>query len=412
MGRRSSYVSGALYLYFVQAVQYLIPFLIIPILTAALGVSEFGVLMYWTAVMAGFSIVVDFGFGYVGGRELAKREFDFVAVSELYFSILGARFLVFVVASVLLYLIVFLSPDRMQVSMVYPLVLSGLVGALISPNWLLLALRMTGCVALSGFSGQLFLLLGSYFFVENESDIWVALLVQCFSPLVSSIFASLFVFFFVRPDCYFVSINESVSMLVKSFRMFLATSSAAAYSAINPFIVGFFLAPDFVSAFALAERIVKAFIGLISPVLSALYPYSIRRAQGDGFWDGRITIAVLISAVILVVLLNVVAESLVLHFGGVGFSHAVPIVRVLSFNIFFVVIGNVAGIHWLGAKGYDRSVLAVTGIAAILYVVFFPLIISRAGIVAGAWGLLAIEVFVGLGLFLIALIVKNKGLKI
>jgi hypothetical protein len=87
-------------------------------------------------------------------------------------------------------------------------------------------------------------------------------------------------------------------------------------------------------------------------------------------------------------------------------------VRVLSFNIFFVVIGNVAGIHRLGAKGYDRSVLAVTGIAAILYVVFFPLIISRAGIVAGAWGLLAIEVFVGLGLFLIALIVKNKGLKI
>ena len=110
----------------------------------------------------------------------------------------------------------------------------------------------------------------------------------------------------------------------------------------------------------MAERIVKAFLGLISPVLSVLYPYSIRQARNGEYWAKGVTFAVVLFASLLIAVLNCGAESLILYFGGDGFEGVLVVVRILSFSIFFVVLGNIAGIHWLVARGYDRSVFFVT----------------------------------------------------
>lgn len=59
MGRDSGYVLGAVYLYMLQGIKYLLPFLVTPIMTNALGANKFGVLMYWASVLAGLSVLVD-----------------------------------------------------------------------------------------------------------------------------------------------------------------------------------------------------------------------------------------------------------------------------------------------------------------------------------------------------------------
>ncbi len=411
MERGSGYLFGVVYLYLVQGIQYLLPFLVIPIMTTALGASKFGVLMYWTAVMTGLSIVIDFGFGYVGGREAAKKDFSLCSISELYSSIIAARLFVFFFSFCFLCLIVFLSPVEMRFSFVLPLVMLGLIGAVVSPSWLLLASKMTGFIALSSFAGQLLVLGIAYFGVRSEDDLWLALLAQCASPFVTSLLASVFVFLYIKPDFRIVKPTEVVRMLKTSFRMFLSTSSAAVYSSMNPFFVGALLTPESVAAFALAERIIKAFLGLLSPALLALYPYSIRQAQRDRFWSRRLTFLAILCAGGVVVFLNFIAEPLVAYFGGEDFGDVLLIVRILSVSMFFVVVGNVAGIHWLGARGYDRSVLLVTGAAAVMYVIFFPVQILIDGAVGGAWVLLFIEIFVGGGLLLMALLIYKKRIK-
>tara|TARA_B100000965_G_scaffold124917_1_gene103652 strand:+ start:12542 stop:13738 length:1197 start_codon:yes stop_codon:yes gene_type:complete len=394
-----------------QGIQYLLPFLVMPIMTAALGANKFGVLMYWASVLAGLSVLVDFGFGYVGGREAAKKDFRFSSISELYSSILVARFLVLLFSFVLLFLIFLFSPEPMRMPYAPLLVVLGLIGAAISPLWLLLASKMTGCIAISGFAGQLLLLGIAYFCVRDENDLWLALLAQCASLFVNSFFASIFVFLYIRPALKVVKLKEALCMLKSSFSMFLSTSSAAVYSVMNPFVIGVFGSPESVATFALAERIVKAFLGLISPVLSVLYPYSIRQARNGEYWAKGVTFAVVLFASLLIAVLNCGAESLILYFGGDGFEGVLVVVRILSFSIFFVVLGNIAGIHWLVARGYDRSVFFVTGFAAFLYFMLFPAQVLKSGVVGGAWVLLLIETCVCVGFLLMVLRVEKKKVK-
>ena len=66
-----------------QAMRYLIPFIVLPYVTPIIGVTHFGEIAVAYAIALIFQTVVNFSFDFIGARDVARNREDMEKVSEI-----------------------------------------------------------------------------------------------------------------------------------------------------------------------------------------------------------------------------------------------------------------------------------------------------------------------------------------
>ncbi|MFJ7884997.1 oligosaccharide flippase family protein [Pseudomonas sp. NPDC096917] len=359
-------------LFVAQLVSYLIPILEIPILARALGVDEYGhiLLIQTTALLC--SLVVEYGFSLSGSRQVALCVGEKPLLSKIYNEITSAKIMLtagMVVTSLLIMSIA--TVDIKPQAAVWGYLYFFAYG--FSSIWLFQGLEKITfpvvfevCLRFVG----LFVL---FIFVSQPEDARNALMIMSSFALLNTA-VGFYLVYRVVGGFSFVA-KGGVKQIKDGFHSFLYKSSNNIMMSAGPALVGVMCGQAAVAKFAPAEKIIKASVGLVGPVLIGLYPYLSRKLLQSTSLNLKFSTFIVAGLFFLGVvgagIIFVLGDYLVSLMLGPGFEEAIVILRIFVFVIPFRMMNQAMGLTIFMPLGKDRILSFL-----LIFFSFFSLILA------------------------------------
>lgn len=361
-------VQNALSLYGVQVASYIVPLITIPYLARVLGAAGWGLVAFAQAFGAYVTLVSEYGFVLSATREIARNRNDHEKLAHVVSGVLGAKTLLTAASLAVAFAVGWWVPIFRD----HPLLLiAGMylaVARAFSMMWFFQGIEQMKVVAALDISAKALATVGIFVFVHHAGQEWLVLAIQG-SGFFLSAMVCLALAYRELPFCLptWSSVREALQM---GWSMFLFKGSVSLYTVGNAFILGLFVAPQYVGYYAGAEKISKAFLGLLNPVNQTLYPrlsYLVQHARERAARLARIGVAVMgIGGATLGALVFFLAPLLVRVILGPGYSPAIPVLRVLALLPPLIALSNVFGIQWMLPLGLDRAFNTIILVAGLI----------------------------------------------
>ena len=399
---RHSLVQNALSLYGVQIASYIIPLVTIPYLARILGASGWGLVAFAQAFGSYLGILGEYGFSLSATREVARHRDDRDKLTDIFAGVLGAKLLL-AAASILTAI---LASRWVPVFREHPALLwaamFGVVGQVFNMMWFFQGFERLRLVAGLDVSARILATIGIFFLVRRPENGWRALALQgCGFVLSSAVGMGLAYRELPFRLPTWKSVWEALRM---GWSMFLFRSSVSLYTTGNAFVLGLFVAPQFVGYYAGAEKVSKAFLGLLNPIGQSLYPrlsHLVYHARNRAARLARIGIVVMgAGGTAIGALVFFLAPLFVRIILGKGFEPAVPVLRVLSLLVPLIAFSGVLGIQWMLPLGLDRAfntIIVVAGLINLGLAVALAPVYADVGM---AWAVVIAEACVTGGMYL------------
>lgn len=324
--------TGALFL--VQVANYVVPLLTLPLLLRALGVEKFGLLAFSQAFVQYFVLLCDYGFNLSASRDIAKIRDDRRKVAVSIISVQLARVGLSAIAVVIVVAVIVALPHFFQDRDVYFAALLAILATLSFPQWFFQGLGSLRLFAVAQLVARVTSLVLLILTVHGPEDIEIALAVQ-YAPLI--VLGLLTVPYVWRRNKLVVvspRISDIRDALRRGWHTFLSTASVSLYTVSNVFVLGLLASDVVVGYYSLAERLVRAASGLITPFVQVAYPHVARVAIGSRVEAlrllSKLTALLVTIGLISGLLLFAAAEPVVLIIGGSSYRPSAAILQIMA----------------------------------------------------------------------------------
>ena len=183
-----------LILFGVQISGYLLPLITLPFLTRVLGPANFGLTALGTALVLYFAVVVEWGFGVTGIRQIAIVQDDPDQVSKTYSTIMACKLLLMAAGFVVMAALLAAIPRLRAYWLLYTVSYLQVVGYCLSPNWLLQGMQRMRYIAYSDYGAKILSVVLIFALVRRSSDYMLVAALQSGGFLISAIIGLLIVF--------------------------------------------------------------------------------------------------------------------------------------------------------------------------------------------------------------------------
>ncbi len=364
-------VQNALALYGVQAVNYLLPLVLVPYLAHVLGRDRWGQVAYAQAVGVYVRQVVDYGFNLSGTREVARHRDAPDRLAELLSGVLAAKGILAAAAVSAAVAAAAFIPQLWN----EPAYLAGgllwAVAVGFHLGWFYQGLERMRLVAVLTVLGRALGVAAIFLLVRTPADGWKVLLLQGTAFLVPTAVALSLAY----RDIPFrwPSLRRGWSALRLGWNLFLNQGALTLYATASTVILGLLAPLRAVAYYAGAEKISTALVDLLmSPITWAVYPRLSHLAhQGH---SGAVRLARLLvllttgGGLVLGITLFAGAPLVVQILLGPEFEAAVPVLRILAALAPLTAAGWSLA-NWMLTQGMDRTVTALTVTVGLLNVV-------------------------------------------
>jgi polysaccharide transporter, PST family len=414
MSARKQIIENALSLLVLQGANYLLPLITFPYLVRVLGPSKFGLLAFAQAFVQYFVVVTDYGFNLTATREVAIQRGDPAQVFRTFRTVMIIKLGLMALSFTVMAAIVLAVPKFRQEWLVYFCSFLTVVGNVLFPVWLYQGLERMKYITVLTLAAKLLAALGIFALVHREQDYLLAAIIQGGGGLVAGA-VGLATARAVMPIGPFTlpSSAEILETLRSGWSVFIASLGVTLFGNSNIFILGLFANLQTVGYFAVADKTVRAAIGLSIPISTAIYPrVSLLFAQSKERAIGFLRRVLLFGGagfLVLSFLLFVGANVLARLITGQPNDEVGTLIRLMSIIPFTVFVDNVYGIQILLNLGLTRHLMR-----AILYSGAFSVIASL--LVVPHWGARASAVVFTLAQTLVLLLlmipVRQRGIRL
>jgi PST family polysaccharide transporter len=184
--------------------------------------------------------------------------------------------------------------------------------------------------------------------------------------------------------------------------LFFFRAAVSLYTVGNVFILGLFVAPQQVAYYAGAERLTKAFLGLLEPLNRTFLPRLSHLVRHNLSQAARLAQLIVVSMGLLGLLFGggvVLLAPLLVHLLlGPGFEPAIPLMRILALLLPLIAVNLALGLQWMVALGLDRAYNYITVGAGLLNIGFAIVLVPLFFQSGMAWAVVSTEVFVAIAL--------------
>lgn len=363
----------------VKGAQQLIPLATVPFLTRTLGVDGFGLVAIAQAIGVVVQLVVEFGFEFSATRDVARARTMPNHVGRLVTEVSAAKGMLAIFTVLVAALVATILPFARE----EPLLFLGGVGLGLSRglnlNWLFQGLERMNVLAALEIGSRLGAAILIFATIRTPEDVWMVPFLFAV-PSGIAIVAS-FVLAARSFDLGRFSLKAAVDKIRQSWRLFGFRASSSLYTTANTLILAAVASSETVGLFAAAEKLVRAVLGLVTPVGQALLPrqsYLVAHDRAAAARLARKTITILAGgSIAAAIILAVTARPLLLATLGPDFGDAKPIFQILLVMLPLVAASNVLGVQWILPLGKDDRFLAIVLSAGLLNLVVAPLLAWR-----------------------------------
>lgn len=393
---RSRMLQNLLALYGVQFSNYLLPLITLPFLARVLGPEGWGLLAMAQSFAQYLSLLVEYGYTLSATRAVSQHRENREKLADLLGGVSGAK-LVLAIGVVLL--VALISPWIPNLSQNSSLLWSGVFWAVMlgfSPVWFFQGLERLRLVAGLEVIAKMIALVLIFALVRTPADAWKVLFLQ---GLASALASGVGLWLAYREVGFrWPSARQVQESLRSGWSMFFFRGAVSLYTVGNVFILGLFVSPQLVAYYAGAERVTKAFLGLLEPVTRTFFPrlshMVTQAAHSAAQLAWRIVWVMGLVGVVGAFLVAWLAPWIVRLLLGEGYEESVSIMRILVLMIPMVALSNALGIQWMLPLRLDRAFNAIIMTGGLLNLALALWLVPRLAHFGLAYAVVLVEIFV------------------
>ena len=382
-----------------QILNYLIPFLTLPVVTRAFGPILYGILATFNAYGRYVYVIVGYGFDFTGLRTIVRSREDHFTLSKTVSAILSAQILLGTFAVLFLFAALpFIVPSGADYRLVGLIVLLQSFATVATPQWVFLGLEQMRGLALAQFSFRILAAVLTISLIRAPDDLLLYASINC-TAAIAILVVSLIGLTQHHIRWRTPRLAELVLVIQEGAHLFVSKVSISLYTSSTTLFVAFILGPAAAGAFALADRVRTVAASVIAPLNMAVYPFIYRVVGGVEsdeaertqriFFLGVVALAALIS-----VALFVFAPLIIWLLAGDAFHDAVLVLRIIAFLPLIITLSNRLGYQALIPLGMDRQFMWIVISAAVFGIAGIFILMNRLGLAGAALANLTVEIYV------------------
>lgn len=364
--RNSNLAQNILNLFIIEGANSLLPIIALPFLYRTLGAEMYGIVASAYSFLLFTNIVIDFGFNLSATREISLSINNASNLNHIVSKTLISKALITTVALLVGTIIIESSPNFKPYSHVFYLMMGIPIGTCFFPVWFFQGVEKMGYMTFTTTLSKLLSFLPMFFIVRGPEDVsWVSLFYS-FGYISSSAVCLFILKYKFQIRFIKTSYTDIKNALFSSAPFFLSRISATLYGVGNTVLLGMFCGTSIAGYYDISQKMISAFTTLVSPIVTALYPYMIKKRNITVF-KKILSYGIIFGFVCCIIFL--ILGPWLLEF---LFADSNPITintfRLLSICILFVIPSYLLGYPFLAALGHTRYTNNTVIIAGVFYI--------------------------------------------
>lgn len=365
----------------VQFGNYLLQLITFPYLVRVLGVTGFGLYSFVFSLTQYFAIITDYGFNLTATRQVSIFRNDKKKISEIFSSVMAVKLTLFAFSLIIIAMLIYTVPKFNVNKDAYFLSMLAILGNLIFPVWYYQGIEKTKYIALINFAVKLVSTLCIFTLVKNQDDVNLTIAIYSLSVVMSGAI-SMIILIKLWPIRISLPSRESFWFMLKDgWNVFATLLAASLINNTSIFILGIFTDNQIVGFYSIAERIVRVFHNLVSPLSTAIFPYVSRMFSESSEkaiqFLRKVALLGGIAFTGCSLLLILFSGLLVKIFTGSNSMRIQTLILILSILPLSIFIDNIYGQQILvnigRTKEFMKSILIPGCISLMLSLIFVPI---------------------------------------
>lgn len=342
-----------------QVANYLIPFLVLPIISRILGASLFGSVSYAQNIVSYLTLLINYGFEYSATRQISIARNDKSKTDAIFWAVIANKFLLLLLSFAVLAVLP-LCMERVACDpRLYIYTALANIGIVFFPTWYLQGMQQMDKMAWANFFTKLLGAVLVLALVRKASAYRLYPLLMSVASILVGIGAMVYVIRHFQINRPAFSRQAMREVMQAGAPIFLNNVFVALYTTANMTILGIYAADDVIGYFSGAQRLIQALnMVVVMPVSMAVYPEISRRfaeSKKEGVQFLKQVLLWAGSAAAVVSLLTFVSAPLMIRIMyGTGFAPSVDLLRWLAPIPFLVMIATLLTVQGLYGMGLQR----------------------------------------------------------
>jgi len=352
-------VKDSLILFGVQITGYILPMVTLPYLTHVLGPENFGLLALGTALVLYFVILVEFGFGVTGPRQVAIAQADPEQISRIYSTIMACKMTLLAASALVLGVVVAAVPGFRKYQVLYWVSFLQVIGWGLSPTWLLQGMQKMRYVAFADYGAKIIAVALVFVLVRRKEDYVTAAALQSGGFLIAACIGLALVFFQLKIRLVRPTGADMQAAMVAGWPVFLSMASLIVVTSTNTMILGSVASKASVGYLSAASRLIIAARALTNPITTAVYPHmsklvassrqdALRFLRKQLVWTATPFLCISVGMLVL-------SPWLVKFLYGPAFQETGVLLRIMSLTPFVHAVSMCFGTYYMLAFGYEKA---------------------------------------------------------
>lgn len=398
----------------IQMANFLIPFLVLPVIVRIIGPAHFGQLNFLAAVVTYFILLINYGFDYTATRLVAGNKGDQAIVNDIFSRVFFARMWLFAI-SVVVFAVLFTMMGKLkQIPVVSVLTFLTCLANVFMPNWLFQGMEQLQKAAIWNVATKLVFNVAMLLLIHLPQDYWLYALFTTASQVVAGVLLFIYACRRFHIRIYFVPLKKVLQLLYQDKAVFISTLMINLYTTSNIVLLGLLKPENEVGIFTAASRLVVVVQTImLMPLSQTLFPHvgkAFAANAEDGLEEVRKLFPLVFAFAFCTTVGVFVTAPLVIHIlFGAKFAASVYVLQIMAFTPLLVSVSNLLGTQVLLNLKQDNKFLSITIVGSFICIALNLLLTPKMSYYGTALAWVLTEFLITAGM---AVIIYRQGIRL
>lgn len=385
-----------------QLINLILPFITLPYIARVVGVENFGILAFSSAIIVFFLTVVDYGFNYTAVRDGARVKEDKIAFSKILSTVFYSKVILFLISFLFFSLLVFFVPLFQKNALILYLSFFSVFSTVFYQEWLFQALEKMHLLAFLSLISKILYTVSIFLLIKKAEDFYLVPVINAISILITGIISLYLIVGKLNLRFVVIPFIELINYLRSGFNMFVSLFVPNLYTNISFIWLSQFHGKFATGIFDAGYKI-NGISQTLSSVLSrAFFPLLSRKINFHNFYIKlNLALAFLSSA-----FLFLCADIIVSIMFGEGYEQASEVIKIMSISPVFISLMNIYGTNFLVLKNKESLLMKIIIFCSLVGALITALFIYLWGYAGAAYSITLVWAIRG---FLTMFFAKKMG---
>jgi PST family polysaccharide transporter len=266
-----NYKINIIWLAVAQGSNYLIPLLIYPYLAIKLGIVKFGLIAFTLNLAQYFIVLTEYGFTLHATRIISLCRDDNEKLSKIFCTVMAAKIIIMFFGFFLYSLIIFNFEIFKSDWKIYLIAYLSVLGNVIFPTWYYQGMDALKNITILNILSKLIMAGLIVLLIKSPEDYSLAILIQSSGTLIAGILTLRLIWYVAPIKIKIPSVQDIIEIYIDGWHLFITNAAVTLYSSSTILILGLITNTSEVGYFSIAEKIIAAAKGMVSPIIYGAY---------------------------------------------------------------------------------------------------------------------------------------------